>query len=216
MEVAWLRGCGPGRVRSHMPAKPVAPPLAPFENLRELLSQPGLTSLLWTAEVPVLKDEKLAVLAARVGEGRGEFIEFLKQEVGIEGLGDRQTFANALMKALREGRITRGWAPPPPDVCARCGASAVADKKLLTCGRCKTARYCGAACQKAHWPAHKEGCKRPAAKLEGYANIPDAGEAVAQALPPAWSYNEEQAHAATVDAHKAGRVARAVDGGYHM
>lgn len=34
-----------------------------------------------------------------------------------------------------------------------------ADKPLLTCGKCKTAKYCGKECQKAHWPEHKHFCK---------------------------------------------------------
>jgi hypothetical protein len=30
---------------------------------------------------------------------------------------------------------------------------------LSRCGACKKVVYCGAACQKAHWPMHKEQCK---------------------------------------------------------
>ena len=29
---------------------------------------------------------------------------------------------------------------------------------LSTCGRCAAAWYCGKACQRAHWPAHKQPC----------------------------------------------------------
>lgn len=32
------------------------------------------------------------------------------------------------------------------------------DKK---CGQCKTAMYCTSACQKKHWPIHKQTCKKP-------------------------------------------------------
>ena len=50
---------------------------------------------------------------------------------------------------------------PPPDLCAHCGKEPDAKKKLLTCGRCKVAKYCNAACQKAHWGAgHKGTCKK--------------------------------------------------------
>jgi hypothetical protein len=31
-------------------------------------------------------------------------------------------------------------------------------RKLKTCERCRTARYCGYACQKAHWKTHKRKC----------------------------------------------------------
>ncbi|TFK66403.1 hypothetical protein BDN72DRAFT_800035 [Pluteus cervinus] len=33
------------------------------------------------------------------------------------------------------------------------------DIKLKNCARCKIARYCGAECQKKHWPTHKKTCK---------------------------------------------------------
>lgn len=42
-------------------------------------------------------------------------------------------------------------------LCAHCGAGAA--KK--SCGRCGV-YYCNAACQKAHWPAHKPKCTLPA------------------------------------------------------
>ena len=36
---------------------------------------------------------------------------------------------------------------------------------LLQCARCKAVAYCGADCQRAHWPAHKADCKRLALAL---------------------------------------------------
>ena len=45
-------------------------------------------------------------------------------------------------------------------VCAHCG---VASAKLLRCGRCKTAQYCGSKCQAKHYPAHKVACRAIAA-----------------------------------------------------
>jgi hypothetical protein len=46
-------------------------------------------------------------------------------------------------------------------VCSECGITAdmVLSGKLQECGGCGTARYCGTACQRAHWPAHKPTCK---------------------------------------------------------
>ena len=32
--------------------------------------------------------------------------------------------------------------------------------KLLTCSRCKVAKYCDPKCQKDHWPVHKKECKK--------------------------------------------------------
>jgi hypothetical protein len=54
--------------------------------------------------------------------------------------------------------------------CDSCGAAAP-----LRCTTCKSARYCGAACQHRDWPAHKHRCVAPAAAIEGD---------VARALPP--------------------------------
>jgi hypothetical protein len=47
-------------------------------------------------------------------------------------------------------------------VCASCGITqeALEPGKLKECGGCKSAQYCGKACQKADWPAHKATCKR--------------------------------------------------------
>ena len=47
-------------------------------------------------------------------------------------------------------------------VCAHCG---VASAKLLRCGRCKTAQYCGSKCQAKHYPAHKVACRAIAAAV---------------------------------------------------
>lgn len=39
--------------------------------------------------------------------------------------------------------------------CGSCGLHAAQH----ACSRCRAVRYCGAACQRKHWPVHKEGCK---------------------------------------------------------
>ena len=41
----------------------------------------------------------------------------------------------------------------PIPACSSCGADA-----LLRCSRCLGAFYCDAACQRAHWAAHKQPC----------------------------------------------------------
>eukprot|EP01034_Spumella_vulgaris_P037254 gene37254-45971_t len=45
--------------------------------------------------------------------------------------------------------------------CALCGETPeYAAIRLLKCGKCKEVVYCGAGCQKVHWPVHKKGCKK--------------------------------------------------------
>jgi hypothetical protein len=57
-------------------------------------------------------------------------------------------------------------------VCAACGlrelpararpldsAPAEETRTLKACGACRLVLYCGAACQKGHWPEHKKACK---------------------------------------------------------
>jgi hypothetical protein len=46
-------------------------------------------------------------------------------------------------------------APPPRCWAVDCSNPAPAAK----CGRCHTAAYCSAPCQRAHWPAHRPHCK---------------------------------------------------------
>ena len=45
---------------------------------------------------------------------------------------------------------------PDPTVCLFCAKPA----PEKTCGRCRLARYCGQACQRAHWIEHKKVCSR--------------------------------------------------------
>ncbi|KAK4500823.1 hypothetical protein PRZ48_009015 [Zasmidium cellare] len=43
--------------------------------------------------------------------------------------------------------------------CGSCGAETTADgKPLLSCGKCKKAKYCSVACQKKEWKYHKQFC----------------------------------------------------------
>jgi ankyrin repeat protein len=47
--------------------------------------------------------------------------------------------------------------------CSNTGCSGAG---IMTCPRCKQARYCQQACGEAHWKAHKADCKRWSAELE--------------------------------------------------
>lgn len=55
--------------------------------------------------------------------------------------------------------------PVPPIVPTSDGGIPHREKPLLMCQRCRMAFYCDVACQKAHFPAHKEHCKHVGAIL---------------------------------------------------
>ena len=44
--------------------------------------------------------------------------------------------------------------------CAECGRDEGGGISLKACMSCKDVKYCGAACQKKHWPTHKKACKK--------------------------------------------------------
>lgn len=54
---------------------------------------------------------------------------------------------------------------PGSQTCSHCHEPSAV--KLKVCSRCKTAAYCSAACQKAHWRVHKELCAHVAQKIKG-------------------------------------------------
>ncbi len=64
-----------------------------------------------------------------------------------------QGWARTLLKALERA----AEAMPKPRACENCGTTDA--PKLMLCGRCRNARFCGAECQRAAWPAHKAACK---------------------------------------------------------
>jgi hypothetical protein len=43
-------------------------------------------------------------------------------------------------------------------LCLSCASPPAPEKKLLKCGKCYLAHYCGATCQKDHWKEHKKNC----------------------------------------------------------
>ena len=71
---------------------------------------------------------------------------------------------------------------PPPDcdraLCSSCGA--VGGSALKRCNGCArfgipfSPRYCGPACQRGHWPAHKPDCQRAEARADEWLHALDA------------------------------------------
>ncbi len=53
--------------------------------------------------------------------------------------------------------------------CVQCGITEakLETGKLKECCGCRSVRYCGPVCQKAHWPKHKEACKVLRAAKQG-------------------------------------------------
>jgi len=142
-----------------------------------------------TSLIAAATDDSLPVLAARMGEDRTTFMDFLK-EAGMTDLGHRQRLCNALGRGVRLGRITKGWTGPAAESaeCQVCGKRAGATIRLSTCTRCKAAKYCSVLCQKKAWPAHKSVCIRPVAENRpAYANLGAEPPSHANALPGAWT-----------------------------
>ena len=50
-------------------------------------------------------------------------------------------------------------AKPTLRPCAACGKLEDAKGDHKACSGCRSVAYCGSACQRAHWPAHKAECK---------------------------------------------------------
>jgi hypothetical protein len=46
--------------------------------------------------------------------------------------------------------------------CSSCGNALAPPSTLPRCKRCKRARYCDVACQRAHWPVHRASCREAA------------------------------------------------------
>jgi hypothetical protein len=53
--------------------------------------------------------------------------------------------------------------------CAECGEEGGVSLKM--CKSCMIVRYCGATCQRNHWPMHKKVCKLRAAEIHDKAVV---------------------------------------------
>ena len=68
----------------------------------------------------------------------------------------RRPFQGAVARRYQEAERRR----VALDTCAACGAAEPAIAAFKRCAGCKQVAYCGVACQKGHWKAHKPACRR--------------------------------------------------------
>lgn len=107
---------------------------------------------------------------------RGSFVRLGRRLQALEpdgvGIPDAARVVRALTHALLQKPGVAKKASVKCSSCAFCALSA-ADAPLSACGRCRSASYCGRACQSAHWAAtHKSTC------------VPVAPASVASAASP--------------------------------
>jgi len=121
----------------------------------------------------------------------------------LQGLALAESTASPLVTQLRDAVAAAGGAARPEratdeahshvrKVCCHCG---VVKQKMLWCNACRQVAFCGAACQRAGWPAHRDACRVAAREM-----VSASAEAGLGKLP-----RGEQAHALYnwVDEHPA-------------
>ncbi len=91
----------------------------------------------------------VAAHAARAGVGAA----LAAASARTPPLDDAELLERAAALAAAVARL------PAPLACDGCGTTEAA--KLLRCARCRTARFCSAACQRASWAVHKRDCVAP-------------------------------------------------------
>ena len=62
---------------------------------------------------------------------------------------------------------------PENRACSNCALPPAPDRKLLLCGQCKVAWFCGIECQRISWPKHKIDCRNTATKKIKMISIKD-------------------------------------------
>jgi hypothetical protein len=75
-----------------------------------------------------------------------------------------------LLQPYKQLAAAKKLPAPPRASCAGCGARAAPDGAALKqCDACRTVSYCGRACQRSHWAAHKPACRAARPKPGGAA-----------------------------------------------
>jgi hypothetical protein len=111
------------------------------------------------AALVVRVDAALRAAGRRQEPGCAEELTALLHMFSVAGAADGGAGVAAAAPALR--RMPASF-QPLRRTCAACNGVPPTGK-LKRCGSCRGARYCSAACQHAHWPAHKAACRLAAA-----------------------------------------------------
>ena len=79
------------------------------------------------------------------------------QDAGVVGCAEN--LAGALLAQGRGMEAAAVQADPASVPIPRCSGCGKASSTHSACSRCRTVRYCEAACQRKHWVEHKQYCK---------------------------------------------------------
>ncbi len=78
----------------------------------------------------------------------------------IERVNGPKPTVNEYLKLIKRWpRLRKYWPRLRRRVCWGCGKQYdLSEPRLWVCGECGEARYCDEACQRAHWPEHRDPC----------------------------------------------------------
>jgi hypothetical protein len=144
----------------------------------------GRAALLSVRGAAAALEEELALLRAALRDSRND-----DERARLECLRAAATDA---LRRLRDPRARQEHEPPrdgpppgldgtspqpaTPPVCIACGAAPAPGRRLQQCGACwGPERWCGAACQRATWAAHKAECRERTAGAAAAAAPAGAG-----------------------------------------
>ena len=79
-------------------------------------------------------------------------------------------FSFAEVEERLNGRVFNAPQPSEPVACFSCALPScmALHAKLKKCGSCQVVSYCSVECQRAHWPDHKEFCKKTHAQMKKF------------------------------------------------
>jgi hypothetical protein len=112
---------------------------------------------LWSICSSDSADIKLQAAGAGVVEALVQWVCNSQQPAQVEPQ-HASTAAGPSSIATPASSSSGGPVPPTPAVCVVCSSRGSRQKKLQLCGGCRAVHYCGAGCQRAHWPEHRRVC----------------------------------------------------------